>query len=150
VEWVNGIGETFVVGLKSNQDYLELSLYGAGGDANYRVPITTTLCYFGGRRHWFICPLQTNGRYCGKRVGILYHNGGYFGCRSCLNLTYSSKNENRRKAYYPLFYIFRQSQKIEQIEKKMKREFYAGKLTKNARKIEKIYQKIEPLGKFVD
>jgi hypothetical protein len=37
-----------------------------------RVPITWTHCHFGGRRPWFICSVRTNGRYCGRRVMLLW------------------------------------------------------------------------------
>src|SRR4029079_13887357 len=37
-----------------------------------RVPITWTDCHFGGRRPWFICSVSVNGRYCGRRVAVLY------------------------------------------------------------------------------
>src|SRR5690348_11833272 len=40
-----------------------------------RVPITWTPCALGGRRPWFICSVHANGRYCGRRVAILYAAG---------------------------------------------------------------------------
>ena len=40
-----------------------------------RVSITWTNCHFGGRRPWFTCSAHTNGRYCGRRVAVLYLAG---------------------------------------------------------------------------
>ncbi len=59
---------------------------------NYPISLVPTVCHYGGRRWWFICPLTTNGVYCGKRIGRLHltPNGKYFGCRHCFDLTYQS------------------------------------------------------------
>lgn len=66
---------------------------------DYRVPMETTPCHFGGKRWWFICPLSVNGRYCGRRVGKLFLAPGsrYFGCRHCQNLTYRSSQESDKR-----------------------------------------------------
>ena len=47
-----------------------------------RVSITWTNCHFGGRRPWFTCSAHTNGRYCGRRVAVLYLTGKSFACRT--------------------------------------------------------------------
>lgn len=59
---------------------------------DYKIPLTTTPCNYGGQRYWFICPWYRNGNYCGRRVGVIYKDGDYFACRHCYNLTYSSRN----------------------------------------------------------
>lgn len=48
------------------------------------VAISSSKCYFGGERKWFMCPC------CSKRVGVLYRRplSEYFLCRKCQNLTY--------------------------------------------------------------
>ena len=53
-----------------------------------RVSITWTNCHFGGRRPWFTCSAHTNGRYCGRRVAVLYLAGDSFACRDCCGLAY--------------------------------------------------------------
>jgi hypothetical protein len=60
------------------------------------IPITATTCRFGGQRFWFCCPKATNGTPCGRRVTSLYSLPGnkVFGCRLCLNLTYSSVQQH--------------------------------------------------------
>lgn len=61
-------------------------------DFDYKIPLTTTPCRYGGKRYWFVCPWHKNGVYCGKRVGKLYMGGDYFACRHCYELTYDSRN----------------------------------------------------------
>jgi hypothetical protein len=58
-----------------------------------RVPITWTACHLGGRRAWFRCAVYSNGRYCGRRVALLYGAGELFACRRCYGLAYSSQRE---------------------------------------------------------
>jgi hypothetical protein len=66
-------------------------------ELDYKALLDWTSCYFGGRRWWFICPLITNGRVCGRRVGSLHLAGSeYLGCRHCYNLTYKSCKENHQ------------------------------------------------------
>lgn len=64
---------------------------------DYKVQLTWTSCHFGGRRWWFVCPLMVNGRACGRRMGVLYLGGEYFGCRHCYNLTYASCKEHDKR-----------------------------------------------------
>ncbi len=63
---------------------------------DYKVRLTSTLCYYGGKRLWFICPLVVNGQACKKRVGSLYLEGTRFGCRHCYDLTYTTSQESYR------------------------------------------------------
>ena len=66
-------------------------------ELDYKVRIVSTLCNYGGRRWWFICPLVVNGYACNRRVGVLYlASGKYFGCRHCYNLTYESSKESHK------------------------------------------------------
>jgi hypothetical protein len=58
-----------------------------------RVPITWTACHLGGRRAWFRCAVYSNGRYCGRRVALLYGAGELFACRRCYGLAYASQQE---------------------------------------------------------
>jgi hypothetical protein len=58
-----------------------------------RVPVTWTACHFGGRRPWFVCSVYSGGRYCGRRVAVLYGAGELFACRRCYGLAYASQQE---------------------------------------------------------
>ena len=62
-----------------------------GDDMNYRIFLTTVPLPWGGVRWCFRCPQGG----CGRRVSKLYHapGRGYFGCRLCHNLTYTSSQE---------------------------------------------------------
>jgi hypothetical protein len=61
-----------------------------------RVPITWTACHLGGRRPWFVCSVYSGGRYCGRRVALLYAAGELFACRRCYGLAYASQQEPLR------------------------------------------------------
>ena len=58
-----------------------------------RIPITWTACHFGGHRPWFVCSVPVGGRYCGRRVALLYGAGELFASRHCYGLTYASQRE---------------------------------------------------------
>ena len=57
-------------------------------DERYPVYLSTSVCHFGGVRHWFICPALG----CERRVAILY-GGSIFACRHCYRLAYASQRE---------------------------------------------------------
>ena len=67
----------------------------------YGVPLSSTRCHFGGRRFWFLCPIDIEGRACLRRCRILYRPRGatYFGCRRCHRLTYEA-NKRHRQSFY--------------------------------------------------
>ncbi|MRD49605.1 hypothetical protein GHT07_20225 [Caenimonas koreensis DSM 17982] len=65
--------------------------FGAGNDKRNvaeRVNVVCTPCAYGGSRQWFACPR------CARRVAVLYLRGGYFGCRLCKRVAYSSQSED--------------------------------------------------------
>ena len=53
-----------------------------------RIGLIFTPCHYGGRRPWFLCPMQG----CGRRVAILHFRGSYFLCRHCHSLGYASQH----------------------------------------------------------
>jgi hypothetical protein len=65
-------------------------------DVEQPVYLTWTPCNLGGKRPWFVCPGVVGGRYCGRRVAILYSAGPYFLCRHCYDLTYRSRQASDR------------------------------------------------------
>lgn len=101
---------------------------------DYQVDLDITDCNYGNYRYWFKCPLTTNGIKCGRRVGVLYQRGGYFGCRHCRNLSYASRNENSSFRQYP-WRIIENDYRREKLEARMKYRYYAGKPTKLYRRI---------------
>ena len=48
----------------------------------FGIQMTTTKTRFGGRRIWFVCPI------CGKKIGVIYLDSLFLGCRTCLGLNY--------------------------------------------------------------
>jgi hypothetical protein len=65
-------------------------------DVEQPIYVTWTPCNLGGKRPWFVCPGVVNGRYCGRRMAILYSAGPYFLCRHCYDLTYRSRQDSER------------------------------------------------------
>lgn len=118
--------------------YDEKDLYtGKPRHFEYDIPLQESSCHFGGRRHWFMCSMVRNGNFCGKWVGVLYKCGDYFACRHCFNLTYRSRNDNRRSKFYVTLRFLDTSAKIKTLENEIKsRRVYAGKLTKKARRLQ--------------
>jgi hypothetical protein len=65
----------------------------SGGEPQSRdtaFRLSQSSCHFGGFRHWFIC------KWCCRRCAIIYgvSGDGYFACRRCLKLGYSSEAED--------------------------------------------------------
>ena len=111
-------------------------------DFDYLVRLEPTPCNYGGVRWWFICPLVSNGVACNRRVGALYLGGKYFGCRHCYNLSYESRNKNRRYRMQPLFDYLWGVKSLEDIEATIKRQYYAGRPTRKMRKLLKIQNRL--------
>lgn len=109
-------------------------------DFDYRIRLTTTTCYFGGKRYWFICPCFANGRYCGRRVGVLYLGGDYFACRHCYNLTYNSRNLSGFSKMAGQVISFPE---LEKLETEITRRHYAGKITRRYKRLLDKYEKSE-------
>ncbi len=114
-------------------------------DYNYRIPLTTTPCHFGGKRYWFICPWYVNGQYCGRRVGVLFMSGKHFACRHCHNLSYNSRNQTHGGKYSVLSSVFSYEARAQKLEEQIKRSIYAGKPTRKQRKLDEIYRRMGPL-----
>ncbi len=107
-------------------------------DFDYKIPLVTTSCRFGGQRYWFCCPWYANGVYCGRRVGVLYKNGDYFACRHCYDLTYNSRNLSgfSRTAGQVI-----SAPELERLESEVKRQYYAGKMTRRYKRFLKKEEK---------
>lgn len=99
----------------------------------YKVELTTTPCNYGGVRYWFICPLTKNGHYCGRRVGVLYGVGKYFGCRKCGEIAYSAQMRGGKFRYHTVTLP-----DIERLENEIKRYYYNGKPTRKYRRLLKL------------
>ncbi len=146
-EWANTVNRINIASqFQENECFLQLSyvqtdpMNGEKKHFDYKVPLISTTCFFGGRRYWFKCPLIANGVYCGKRVGVLYKAGDHFGCRHCYNLTYECQNENRRWNKYISFSVMSKYWEAREGESKLKRKFYRGKPTRKYKAVFKLQQ----------
>ena len=98
------VGRTEVEGLAVLLDAEQTTAFPASvrlpGD--YVIRITTTRPRIGGLRYWFRCPVEHDGKPCGRRTKRLYLPPGQeiFGCRACYGLTYRScqVHDNRKAA----------------------------------------------------
>ena len=152
IKWTHsfsGTESSVGIEISTHNEELYLRIYytktdqdGNKQDFDYKISLTTTPCFFGGKRYWFICPWYVNGKYCGRRVGVLYFGGKHFACRHCHNLSYQSRNENSRYRYNPLFSALLGISKIDKLEEQIKRRYYAGRPTRKQRRIEKLRSKI--------
>lgn len=63
------------------------------------IPITSTSCYFGGRRHWLRCPGLLPLIGCGRKVARLYlpPDRQQFACRHCWALSYQSVQQHDKR-----------------------------------------------------
>lgn len=131
------------VSIMNDDNYLRIRYNQTDRDTNekkefdYKIPLTTTHCQYGGKRYWFICPWYKNGVYCGKRVGTLYKDGDYFACRHCYNLTYASRNTSRK------YRNFVSLPDVEKAESEVKRYYYKGNPTKKYKRLLKLTEKFE-------
>ena len=84
------------VGGNGNKRSLRVEI--GGSVTGQDISITTTPCYYGGVRHWFLCPAVVDGVLCEDRVGVLYLPPGaqVFGCRQCYGLTYESCQQSHK------------------------------------------------------
>lgn len=124
-----------------HNNYLQLNYFVENREFNYKVKIVTTTCNYGGVRYWFICPLAKNQIKCENRVGTLYDNGDYFGCRECCELTYKSRKKTRNSQVSFLANYFDIGDELYKIKNSGKRFSYGGKPTKTRRKLENLYRR---------
>lgn len=97
---------------------------------DYRIDLTSTPCYYGGKRWWFECPLVVNNVACGRRSRVIYKCGDYFGCRVCQNLCYSVQNENHHGGFNRLFSVLENEKRADELLQKITVQFYKGKPTR--------------------
>ena len=131
-EWSDGEGYLHIHYTQTDRDTDEKK------DFDYKIPLTTTPCRYGGKRYWFICPMSKNGVYCGRRVGVLYKDGDLFACRHCYDLTYASRKlSGIAKTFGSIVSI----PDLEDAQAKLKRYSYRGKPTKRYQRFLKMEKK---------
>jgi hypothetical protein len=98
--WTRASAPSGSISVRTQSDAVVLAFrHQSWGDTEWqsveqRVAITWTACHLGGRRPWFTCPAHFSGKYCGRRVALLYLDGKLFACRRCCGLAYASQQES--------------------------------------------------------
>ena len=115
--------------------YTRTDLDGNKEDLEYEVQLVSTPCHYGGKRYWFICPLQRNGIPCGRRVGKLYLGGKYFGCRHCYDLSYDSRSLPSSGKWKIWGDYFKHERQYEHLYNKVKIRYRKGRPTKKYLKL---------------
>lgn len=149
IEWTSGFSDNkssigFSVirehwGTPQETTYMKLqytytnSWTGEKESVRYTVPLTTSACNYGRVRYWFVCPLTKNGRYCGKRVGVLYGAGKYFGCRYCGDIAYAAQRKGGKLRGSSV-----NMPDIERLENEIQRHYYNGKPTRKHARLMKM------------
>jgi len=137
IKWTNSWSDTeSSVGISADTyhedphlqiNYTQTDQDGEKKNFNYKIPLTTTPCYFGGKRYWFICPWYASGIYCGRRVGVIYKAGDYFACRHCYNLSYDSRNLG---GFFKAAGQTISAPELDTLREEAKTEYYRGKMTR--------------------
>lgn len=147
IKWTLGTWENnmnFWVKTEEYGGYVEL-IYtvtsrwsGEKNDMDYKVPLTTTLCNYGGERYWFVCPLSRDGVYCGRRVGVIYGVDKWFGCRCCADVAYQAQFEGG---------TFRTGSvtepDVEKAYNDVKRKYYNGRPTRKYKRYLRLREKMD-------
>lgn len=99
---------------------------------NYNIELAITLCNYGGKRYWFICP------QCSRRAGVIYIVGKWFSCRHCGNIAYQAQFEGGKFRVGSIC-----EQDVEKAEKEVKAEYYKGKPTKRYKRYLRMREKMD-------
>ncbi len=116
---------------------------------DYNITLDSTPCNFGGKRYWFLCPINRHGIPCEKRVGVLYCSDGMFGCRRCQNVSYESQQETHTGKWNALRKFYGLEWKLSELESKIRVKYWRGQPTKRYRKILRDYARLEMLSSVV-
>jgi hypothetical protein len=119
----------------------KMEIINTKGNTEDIFSLTSTDCYFGGRRYWIRC-------HCGKRVGVIFKIGLSYACRYCHNLSYHSKNLKKSIRADSLLKIFDEWIKVQDLQRDIKRVTYGGAPTKKMREISHFYFKMSQLNLF--
>ena len=100
VTWHRGAQQTGSVGVAMVDGYLVVECrYRQRGaeaweDVRQVITLDWTVCHYGGKRPWFLCP------GCRRRVAVLSGDGKWFLCRHCYWLPYASQCERGQDRHY--------------------------------------------------
>ena len=118
-------------------------------DFDYTVSLVQTRCYFGGKRFWLVCPLVRDGIPCLRRVGVLYLEGRYFGCRKCHDLAYETQQETHTGRWSAIHAFFKLESYITSQETKLRVKYWKGQPTKHYQKVLSAYRRLGRLNPVI-
>jgi hypothetical protein len=110
----------------------------------FPVYLSRQPCYFGGFRFFMICPLVCNGFPCKRRTSVLYKpdDSFYLGCRACHRIRYPGQLLGSKYRNNTNFIAMLLDNKISDLEDRVARKQYAGKITKKQQRLNKLYKKV--------
>ena len=93
LSWSCGDRHSGSIGFRTHHDCLVLNYRsreygGEWEDVEQTICLDWTVCNYGGKRPWLLCPR------CHRRVAVLCSDGKWFLCRHCYQLPYSSRMES--------------------------------------------------------
>lgn len=144
ISWSGGVGAESSISINSSITdgicwiklrYSQTKWDGKKVSYDYKISLTTTKCKLGGKRYWFLCPLNKGGKPCRKRVGKLYIAGKYFGCRACYELGYRTQYRKYSGKLAQSFKVVKMADDIAEAGEKMRVKFWKGRPTKRYAKL---------------
>ncbi len=142
ISWRGNTGEVIFEAtmniLVASWGSLRIRSLGNQGFVNQQFTLEPTRLFFGGQRYWFRCSRnKEDGTVCGRRVGVLYKLGDYWGCRYCYKLTYFSRHCSNDG-----FRVVARQRNIHErykvLELKIKRWEYRGRPTVKVQQLQKL------------
>lgn len=121
---------------RNNSRFAVLNYSINGREMHQEIYLQSQRCNLKGTRFWFTCP------HCYSKIGKLYFSGESFICRRCGDVTYSSRNINRRRNSYIVYNCINMSKKLDELESKIKKKCYRNKPTKIFQKYLNLYNKL--------
>lgn len=145
IKWTRGDWENNInFWVSTEENYIEMiysitvRLSGEKTDMRYKIPFVTTPCNYGGKRYWFVCQLEKNGVYCGRRVGRIFAVDKWFGCRYCADVAYRAQFEGGN---FRLGSVTEPD--VERAYDDIKRFYYNGKPTRKYRRYLRIRETMD-------
>ena len=112
--------------------FAQTSYDGKKKELDYKIPLVSTPCHYWGVRWWFLCPCKWN------RCSTLYlQSNGVFASRKTLDLCYEDQKMAKRYRFLNHCLGINEDKAYE-IEKTIKYPIRNGKLTRKARRVNKL------------
>jgi hypothetical protein len=136
------LGDFAMTGLVDGNKIL-VAYYGSGCDLlgqpkklAFVIHIVKEAVHFGGYKRYFLCPL------CKRMCSVLYKpdSHDFFGCNECHHIRYPTQVVNQKHSAYAVIRGSMAQKRIDKLEVERPRRMYAGRKTRRAERIEKLYR----------